>query len=224
MANKRDQNGTVENYFIYPALEDYLVHLLRDLNNSKHKAAQIIGRYGSGKSHLLAFIISILTDEKLRTYIQNEKIKAESEKINRDFCVVYWELQPNDVSLSEYFYDNVKTQLAEKYGIELEVQTSEGIEHKKNIQSILDKIKQGNPTRGLVVVMDEISNFLMQKTKKSIYRDVQFLRVLGQTAQACDFTFIGAMNEHIFSNPKYVDEVESFGRVAERFQVIDLPP
>ncbi|MFC1930694.1 DUF6079 family protein [Chloroflexota bacterium] len=217
-----DKKGMVEKYVISPALEDYLLHLLEDLNSSEHKAAQIIGGYGSGKSHLLAFIISILTDEKLRTYIQSEKVKAASEKINRDFCVVFWELQPNDVSLSEYFYDNIETQLAEKYGIELKVQTSGAIDHKKNIQSILDKIKQGNPTRGLVVVTDEISDFLKQKTKESINRDVQFLRVLGQTAQACDFTFIGAMQEHIFSNPKYVDEAESFGRVAERFQVITI--
>ena len=96
-----DKKGMVEKYVISPALEDYLLYLLKDLNNSEHKATQIIGGYGSGKSHLLAFIISILTDEKLRTYIQSEKIKAESEKIIRDFCVVYWELQPNDVSLDQ---------------------------------------------------------------------------------------------------------------------------
>jgi hypothetical protein len=217
-----DKKDMVKNYVISPDLEDCIHHLLNDLNNSEHKAAQIIGGYGSGKSHLLAFIISILTDKKLRAYIQSEKIKAESDKINRDFCVVYWELQPNDVSLSEYFYDNVETQLAEKYGITVEIQTSGAIDHKKNIQLILDRIKQGNPTRGLVVITDEISDFLKQKTKENINRDVQFLRVLGQTAQACDFTFIGAMQEHIFSNPKYVDEAESIGRVAERFQIITI--
>lgn len=217
-----DKKSMVEKYVISPALEDFLVHLMKDVNNSEHKAALIIGGYGSGKSHLLAFIISILTEKKLRQHIQSEKVKAESEKINRDFCVIHWELQPNDVALSEYFYDNVETQLAEKYGIKIDVKTSGAIDHKKNIQSILDKIKQGAPTRGLVVLTDEISDFLKQKTKESINRDVQFLRVLGQTAQACDFMFIGAMQEHIFSNPKYVDEAESFGRVAERFQLITI--
>ncbi len=34
--------------------------------------------------------------------------------------------------------------------------------------------------------------------------------------------FIGAMQEHIFTNPKYVDEAESFGRVSERFQIITI--
>lgn len=217
-----DKKSMVEKYIISPALEEYLGHLVKDINNSEHKAAQIIGGYGSGKSHLLAFIISILTEKKLRHFIQNEKVEAEAEKISRDFCVVHWELQPNDVSLSEYFYDNVETQLADKYGIKIDVKTSGVVDHKKNIQTILDKIKQGKPTRGLVVVIDEISDFLKQKIKEKINSDVQFLRVLGQVAQACDFMFIGAMQEHIFSNPKYVDEAESFGRVGERFQIITI--
>lgn len=217
-----DKKSMVEKYVISPALEEYLVHLLKDIKSSEHKAAQIIGGYGSGKSHLLAFIISVLTEKKLRDYIQNPKVEKEAEKLDRDFCVIHWELQPNDVPLSDYFYDNVETQLEEKYGIKLKIQTTGAVDHKKNIQIVLDKIKQGNPTRGFVVVIDEISDFLKQKTKEHINRDVQFLRVLGQTAQACDFMFIGAMQEHIFSNPKYVDEAESFGRVAERFQIITI--
>ena len=30
------------------------------------------------------------------------------------------------------------------------------------------------------------------------------------------------MQEHVFSNPKYVDEAESFGRVSERFEIITI--
>src|SRR5665811_1472298 len=30
------------------------------------------------------------------------------------------------------------------------------------------------------------------------------------------------MQEHIFTNPKYVDEAKSFGRVSERFQIITI--
>ncbi|HPZ43579.1 MAG TPA: DUF6079 family protein [Bacillota bacterium] len=217
-----DKKAMVASYVISPALEEYLVHLFRDINASVHKAAQIIGGYGSGKSHLLAFIISLLTERELRHYVQNEQVKKVLNELNRDFVVIHWELQPNDVSLSDYFYDHLETQLSEKYGIEIELDTSGVVDHKKTILQVLEKVKEGNPTRGLVVVIDEISDFLKQKTKEKINRDVQFLRVLGQTAQSSDFMFIGAMQEHIFTNPKYVDEAESFGRVAERFQIITI--
>lgn len=217
-----DKKSLVEKYVITPALEDHLVNLLQNINDSTHKAAQIIGGYGSGKSHLLAFIISILTDKKLRNSIQNEKVRRAAEEISRDFAVVYWELQPNDVELSEYFYDKLGQQLAKNYGIQIELSETRVVDHKENILDILARVKEDHPTRGLVVVVDEISDFLKQKSKEKINRDVQFLRVLGQAAQSSDFMFIGAMQEHVFSNHKYVDEAESFGRVAERFEVITI--
>ena len=137
-----DKKNMVEKYVISPALEEYLVHLLNDINKSEHKAAQIIGGYGSGKSHLLAFLISVLTENKLGDYIQNEKVKKEAQKLTRDFCVIQWELQPNDVPLSDYLYDNIETQLEEKYGIKVKIKTSGPIDHKKNIQIVLDIIIQ----------------------------------------------------------------------------------
>lgn len=101
-----DKQKMVENYVISESMEEYLVHLLEDIQNDTHKAAQIIGGYGSGKSHLLAFIISILTENELRKYIKNEQIRETTEKLDREFVVIHWELQPNDVSLAKYFYDN----------------------------------------------------------------------------------------------------------------------
>jgi len=217
-----DKQKMVENYVISQSMEEYLVNILNDFQKDTHKAVQVIGGYGSGKSHLLAFIISILTDKNVRSFIQSEKVREAAENINRDFVLVHWELQPNDVDLSAYFYDRIEQQLEENYGIRYEFPENEVVDHKKRIIDVVQAIKSQEPTRGLIVVVDEISDFLKQKDKEKITRDVQFLRIIGQVAQESDFTFIGAMQEHIFTNPKYVDEAESFGRVAERFQVITI--
>ena len=217
-----DKKGMVGKYVVTPSMEEHLVSLFQNINESTHKAAQIIGGYGSGKSHLLAFIISVLVDKELRSVIQNENVRRAVEPISRDFAVVYWELQPNVVDLSAYFYDKIGIQLAENYGIQINLPETRVVDHKKNILTILDQVKAENPTRGLVVIVDEISDFLKQGNKEKINRDVQFMRVLGQIAQSSDFMFIGAMQEHVFSNPKYIDEAESIGRVAERFEVITI--
>lgn len=217
-----DKKALVEKYVISKDMEEYLVKLLEDFNGPVHKAAQIVGGYGSGKSHLLAFIISILKEPSLQQYIQNPNVQKSAQKLKREFITVEWELQPNDVELSQYFYFEVSTQLAEKYGLHFDFKTEGVVDHKKNIIDLLDFIKLNKPTCGLVVIIDEISDFLKQKVKEKITRDVQFLRVLGQIAQSSDFTFIGAMQEHIFTNPRYIDEAESIGRVSERFQVITI--
>ena len=213
----------VENYVISPSLEEHLVHVFRDLQKSTHKAPQIVGGYGSGKSHMLAFIISILKQPQLIPCIQNEKVREAAAGIQRDFVVVHWELQPNDVEFSAYFYDRLELQLKENYGIDYQAPSTSGVvDHKREILKVLELIKRDNPSRGLAVIVDEISDFLKQKTKEKINRDVQFLRVLGQASQESDFVFLGAMQEFVFTNPKYVDEAESFGRVAERFNIITI--
>ncbi|NMD01397.1 MAG: hypothetical protein GYA62_16975 [Bacteroidales bacterium] len=218
----KDKKSMVEKYVISEALEDHLTGFFKDLSSSKHKSLQIIGGYGSGKSHLLAFIISLLQDKNLSESIQNQKVKNEFEKIKREFVVIHRELQPNDVDLSAYFYDNLETQLDENYGIKINVKLDGIVDHKRILLDILEKIKKDNPTRGLVVVIDEISDFLKQKSKEKINRDMQFLRILGQVSNESDFMFVGAMQEHIFSNPKYVDEAESFGKVSERFHLLTI--
>jgi KaiC/GvpD/RAD55 family RecA-like ATPase len=217
-----DKQKMVENYVISQSMEEYLVSILNDFQKDTHKAVQVIGGYGSGKSHLLAFVISLLTDKSLRHSIQNEKVREAAENISRNFVVIRWELQPNDVELAAYFYDRIEQQLEESYGIQYEFPKKEVVDHKKMINDVVQAVKAQDPTRGLAVVVDEISDFLKQKDKEKITRDVQFLRILGQVAQETDFTFIGAMQEHIFTNPKYVDEAESFGRVSERFQIITI--
>src|SRR5665647_892918 len=97
-----DKQKMVENYVISQSMEEYLVNILNDFQKDTHKAVQVIGGYGSGKSHLLAFVISILTDKSLRHSIQNEKVREAAGNISRDFVVVRWELQPNDVEPVSY--------------------------------------------------------------------------------------------------------------------------
>lgn len=146
-----DKQKMVENYVISKSMEEHLLPLLKDINSDKHKAAQIIGGYGSGKSHLLAFIISILTEKELRKCIKNEAVRKAAEELNREFVVVQWELQPNDVSLAEYFYDSLEQQLEEKYGIKFSFPSLDGVvDHKKNIMNVLQVIKEKDSSRQIV--------------------------------------------------------------------------
>lgn len=80
--------------------------------------------------------------------------------------VIRWELQPNDVELAAYFYDRIEQQLEESYGIQYEFPKKEVVDHKKMINDVVQAIKAHNPTRGLAVVVDEISDFSSRKTKR----------------------------------------------------------
>jgi hypothetical protein len=218
------KKNIVKDYVISKGLKQNIIDIAVDISKSKHKSVQIIGGYGSGKSHLLGWLVSLFENQELVGDITDEEVKAKyNELLNRDFAVVQFELQPGVSALSDFFFDRIEQQLKEKYGIEVSVRdTTKAVDFKKDIKDIIDKIKEKDPKTGFVVVIDEISDFLKQKTKQQINRDMQFLRILGQVSQSMDFLFIGSMQENVFTNPKYIDEAESFGRTYERFDIVTI--
>ena len=222
--SKESQKTIVKEYIISKRLKEYLLHLVENLSQPKHKSIIIIGGYGSGKSHLLGWIVSVLENNDLIEYISQEEILNKFKKeLDRNFAVVQFELQPGTSALSEYFFDRIQDQLKSKYNIKIEeIDTAKPEDFKKEIENIVLKVKNEDPKMGLVVLIDEISDFLKQKTKHQINRDIQFLRILGQISQSIDFLFIGSMQENVFSSPKYIDEAESFGRVSERFEIVTI--
>jgi hypothetical protein len=70
--------------------------------------------------------------------------------------------------------------------------------------------------------VDEISDFLKQKSKEEMAYDLALLRELGEVSQDSDFLYIGAMQEHVFTNPKYVDQAESIARINQRFVTVTI--
>lgn len=222
--NYDSQKTIVSDYIVSKRLKESVRKIISNISKPKSKSILIIGGYGSGKSHLLAWIVSLLENEDLVKYISDDELKSEfTEELARPFAVVQFELQPSSASLSEFFFDRVELQLEEKYGIKIPQYKSTGPEDfKRDLNEIVSIIKEKDPKMGFVVIIDEISDFLKQKTKEDITKDLQFLRILGQVSMQNDFRFIGSMQEHVFSNPKYVEQAEDFGRVSERFEQITI--
>lgn len=168
-----------------------------------HKSIQIIGGYGSGKSHLLAWIVSLLENKELANEINNEDVRVKfKEVLNRDFAVVQFELQPGASPLSDFFFDRVEQQLEDKYGIKIPVRDpSRPDDFKRDIKDIVNKVKEKEQTMGFVVVIDEISDFLKQKTKQQINRDIQFLRILDRYPKLWIFYSSGLCRKMFFQIP-----------------------
>lgn len=215
----------IEKYIITTDLRGHLKDIAENLSKPKHDSYQIIGNYGSGKSHLLGFLAALVDNPELVQHIHDEEIRAVfTNYLQRRFAVVQFELQPSRLSLMDFFYDRVEAKLTEKYGITIPpIDPGQIIDHKEKIREILNTIKSHDPQMGLIVVVDEISDFLKQKESVEMKnRDTQFMRVLGQASNAMDFIFIGSMQENIFRSNEFVEESESFGRTSQRFKIITI--
>jgi len=211
----------VTSYVISESLEDQIVEFFNNLEHPKHKANTVIGNYGSGKSHLIGFLISLVEDPSLADSLKNDRIKQAVKNMNRKFFSVQFELQAGQVGLKQWFYGKIKQQLNAKYNIDVSIfDPIKDFDDKDNIKTMLSIIKEKDSSIGLLVVIDEISDFLSSKQQQEMKADLQFLRVLGQVCQDQDLMFVGSMQEDVFTSSKFKNVASELGRIGERFQNI----
>jgi len=215
------QKEIVRSFIISESLERQIIEFFEDLHKPKHKARTVIGNYGSGKSHLVGFLSSLVENPYLAESVNNPRIKKNASQFKRKYFTVQFELQSGQVELKKWFYGKIKQQLKQKYSIEIPAfDLQEDYDDKENIIKIIELVKKKNPEFGFLVVIDEISDFLAAKQKEEMKSDLQFLRVIGQVCQDQDMMFIGSMQEDVFSSPKFRDVASEIGRIGERFQNI----
>ncbi|MBD3340093.1 MAG: BREX-3 system P-loop-containing protein BrxF [Candidatus Lokiarchaeota archaeon] len=212
------QEEIVRSYIISDSLENQIIEFFINLEKPNHKAIKVIGNYGSGKSHLIAFLISLVNNLELVDVVKNEAIRSAVRKIDRKFLTVQFELMPGAIELQTWFFREIAKQLKFKYNLDIpQFNFRKDINPKENIHAILEIIKKQDPSIGLFVVIDEISDFLTQKQPDLMNRDIQFLRIIGQVCQSEDLMFIGSMQEDVFTSPKFKNIAAGFARVEERF-------
>lgn len=214
----------VEKYVISESLRNNLSHMLDILSGSTHKSFNIVGNYGTGKSHFIAFVAAILEHPEYRRLIKDTEIAKKAQELGRHYLVVKFELgAAKEISLRYIFFNQVKQQLLERYDIDVRsINLSADYDNKQNVLNILSDIKAKDPEAGLVVIVDEISDFLKQKDKPDMAYDLALLRELGEVSQESDFLYFGTMQEHVFTDPKYVDQAESVARINQRYVTITI--
>lgn len=214
------QKELVESYVISKGLEDQIIEFLDNLQSPNHKAAKIVGNYGSGKSHLIAFLVSIINNKKLVELIKNAKVRTAAQNITRQFFTVQFELQPINIDLSDFFFKELEKQMLYTYGISIPKFTTEVTNFKDHLAAILETLKINDPSKGLLVIIDEVSDFIESKESYRIKRDFQFLRIVAQVCQDQDMVIVTSMQEDIYTSVRLQAVAADEDRISQRFQNI----
>ena len=116
----QNEKDLVEKFVISKTLQEEIIELIGVLSSQKHKSANIIGNYGTGKSHLLAFLSLVLSKPELIELIQNKKVKEKLESLKREFFIIKYELNATQKTpLARIFFYRVRKQLKDVYDIEI---------------------------------------------------------------------------------------------------------
>jgi len=213
----------VQTYVISDEMADKLIKLVFeqlgfDLEGDK-KGLFIVGNYGTGKSHLMAVISSIAEQTKLVNYLTNKTVAESAKKtIAGQFQVIRVELSAVKRSLRDCLTEEIE-QYLDRLGVSFQFPPADKITNNKGaFEDMMAAFEKHYSGQGLLLIVDELLEFLSSRKSRELIVDLSFLREIGEICQNTRFRFIAGMQETIFDNPRFKFAANELRRVKDRFE------
>jgi len=187
-----------------------------------NKGLLIVGNYGTGKSHLLSVISSIAENGAFQSLITNEQVKAAATSIAGKFKVIRLEIGTTEMGLREIITTALENSL-EDWGISFRFPDATKIyESKSSFEKMMALFHEKFPQQGLLVVVDELLDYLRWRSDHPLIKDLGFLREIGEVCKDLKFRFVAGVQEAIFDSGRFAHVADSLGRVKDRFQQVKI--
>jgi len=184
-----------------------------------NKGLLVVGNYGTGKSHLMSVISSIAEHAELAASLNNSQVADKVAVIAGKFKVVRTELNTT-MSLRDVLCMILEEYLA-SLGVSYTFPASDTIpNNKRAFEEMMGTFHQHYPDHGLLLVVDELLDYLRTRKDQEIILDLNFLREIGEVCKDLRFRFIAGVQEAIFDSPRFSFVAESVRRVKDRFEQI----
>lgn len=185
-----------------------------------NKGLLVVGNYGTGKSHLMSVISSIAADDSLLDSLSHPGIRKSARQIAGRFKVIRTEIGATTMSLRDILVAELEENL-EKNGVDYvfpEVGTVSS--HKRAFEDMMAKFGEVFPEHGLLLVVDELLDYLRSRKDQELILDLNFLREVGEVCKDLRFRFMAGVQEAIFDSPRFAFVADSIRRVKDRFEQI----
>lgn len=187
-----------------------------------NKGLLVVGNYGSGKSHLMSVISTIAEHSDSSSHIQNSEVAEKAKEIQGKFKVIRLELGATMQDLRGILTSELEMGL-EGMGIDFTFPQADKITNNKDaLEEMMGVFNEVYPDHGLLLVVDELLDYLRGRKEQEITLDLGFLREIGELAKNTRFRFISGIQERIFDNARFQFVAESLRRVKERFEQVHI--
>ncbi len=216
----------VQTYVISDAMANKLVDMafpqIQFDKPQDNKGILIVGNYGTGKSHLMSVISAVAERSELREHLTNEKVKEAAKSFSGKFKVVRIEIGGVTRGLREIILDEFQGAL-DSWGITFTFPPADQLTNNKGliIQAVA-AFQEKYPGMGILLVVDELLDYLRTREQRALILDLGFIRELGEVAASCSFRFMGGLQETLFENPRFSFVAEQLRRVKDRFEQINI--
>ena len=173
-----DARRLVETFVISDRMADLLGELVfPQLQFSKpadNKGILVVGNYGTGKSHLMAVISAIAEHADLVSRMTNPKVAEKAAEVAGRFRVIRAEIGSTTMSLRDIVCSVLEDGLA-RLGVTYEFpSTDDRHENKSAFQEMMAAFQAKHPDRGLILVLDELLDYLRSRADQALKRRRSF--------------------------------------------------
>ncbi len=185
-----------------------------------NKGLLIVGNYGSGKSHLMSVISALAENAELSNYLNNADVAAEVKKISGRFKVVRTEIGATTMSLRDILVAELEEHLT-AIGVSYSFPSADKVyNNKRAFEEMMTVFHQEYPDHGILLVVDELLDYLRTRKDQELILDLNFLREIGEVCKDLRFRFIAGVQEAIFDSPRFSFAANSILKVKDRFEQV----
>ena len=185
-----------------------------------NKGLMVVGNYGTGKSHLMSVVSSLAADASLLEGLKNDAVRDAAAQIAGRFKVIRTEIGATTMSLRDILVAELEEHL-EKLGVEYVFPEAGAItSHKRAFEDMMSRFGEVFPEHGLLLVVDELLDFLRTRKDQELILDLNFLREVGEVCKDLRFRFMAGVQEAIFDSPRFAFVADSIRRVKDRFEQV----
>lgn len=211
-------------------ISDRMAELLGDLvfsqlqfnKPSDNKGILVVGNYGTGKSHLMAVISAVAEHAELTGCLTSVPVAERAADVSGRFRVIRAEIGSTTMSLRDIICSVLEdglTRLGVTYAFP---STGDRYENKSAFQEMMAEFQAVHPDRGLILVVDELLDYLRSRADQALSLDLSFLRELGEVCKGTRFRFIAGVQESLFDNPRFQFVADTLRRVKDRFEQVRI--
>lgn len=192
-----------------------------DLNaTTETKGIQIVGNYGTGKSHLMSLFSIIAENADYLPLLKSQKAKDWLKTIAGKYMVYRFELGNNQELWDIVCYQIDKALAA--WGVDYSItDDTTPATYSEKLQLMMAAFEEVYPDKGFMLVIDEMLSYLKGRSEPSkLNRDLAVLQALGQMSDRTHFRIVFGVQELIYRSPEFQFAKEMLSHVNERY--VDL--
>ena len=189
---------------------------------SDNRGLFIVGNYGTGKSHLMALISAIAEHAELAGTATHTDVASAADDVAGRFEVLRAEIGATTMTLRDVVCQHIEEKLG-SLGVEYRFPpVGEISNHKDAFAEMMAAFEAVRPRQGLLLVLDELLDYLRTRNEQALILDLNFLRELGEICRSTRFRFIAGVQESLFDSGRFQFVASTLQRVRDRFEQVRI--